>query len=245
MSSGGRSPATTSAYTELLARLTAGMFKPGSRLPGERALAESLGVSRATLRIGLNRLADEDWLVPSSKRGWYVRASVVGEPPNTLQSFTEMALARGMTPRSHVLEKTVRAITFDEAKSLQTPADAQAVELVRVRYLDDVPICHDRTVLVLARAKGIDAADMEDRSLYEFLSSVSGVQIARSLYSVRSDLMGTTLAPILGVEATDPALIAEELTYDRGGLPILRATLTYRADSYRFQADLLRPISAG
>ncbi|HEY0246861.1 MAG TPA: GntR family transcriptional regulator [Gryllotalpicola sp.] len=242
MSSGSASQAATSAYTELLTRLTAGVFRPGTRLPGERALAESLGISRTTLRFGLNRLAEEGWLVPSNKRGWYVRTSFVGEPPNTLQSFTEMAAARGMAVRSQVLSRLVRPVAFDEAKSLQMPTDANVVELVRVRYLDEVPVCHDRTVLVQSRAKGIDTADMEDRSLYEFLDRESGVEIFRSLYSVRADLMGPALAPVLGVDAADPALVAEELTFDTSGVPILRATLTYRADSYRFQADLLRPV---
>lgn len=242
MSIGGASQAATSAYAELLTRLTAGVFRPGSRLPGERALAESLGVSRTTLRFGLNRLAEEGWLVSSNKRGWYVRASFIGEPPNTLQSFTEMAAARGMTVRSRVLSKIVRPVDFDEAKSLQMSTDANVVELVRVRYLDDTPVCHDRTVLVLSRAKGIDGADMEDRSLYEFLDRVSGVEIFRSLYSVRADLMGPVLAPMLQSGPADPALVAEELTFDKSGVPILRATLTYRADSYRFQADLLRSV---
>ncbi|MCX7522982.1 GntR family transcriptional regulator [Microbacterium sp. STN6] len=239
MSSGG-SPAAANAYRELLARLGAGEFKPGSRLPGERALAASLGISRVTLRQSLNDLAAEGWVVPSYKRGWYVRQNVVGEPPNTLLSFSEMAAARGLAVTSHMLSFGTRPVQFDEANSLQLPTNANVVEFTRVRFLDGVPVCHDRTVIAVTRAPGIEHADLENRSLYEYLRQECGVEILRSSYSVHAALMGVQLAALLQSEPSDPTLIAEELTFDTSGAPILRATLSYRADAYRFQANLVR-----
>lgn len=39
-----------------------GVFPPGTALPGERALAEQLGVTRPTLREAIQRLARDGWL---------------------------------------------------------------------------------------------------------------------------------------------------------------------------------------
>lgn len=236
-------PTATSAYRELLTQLSLGAFKPGSRLPSERELASSLGISRTTLRQSLQTLAEEGLLIASDRRGWFVPKDVVGEPPNTLQSFTEMARAKGLTPTSHVLKQLRRPVQFDEANSLRIPTGSDVLELVRVRSLDGSPVCYDRSVLSLAVAHQLEHADLENQSMYDLLSTECGVEISRSLYSVHADLMGTELAGLLGTSADSPALIAEELTFDRVGTAVLRATLTYRADSYHFQANLLRPSS--
>ena len=51
---------------EALAR---GDFEPGQRLPGEEELAEELGVSRATARLGMRLLQDEGRISIVAGRG--------------------------------------------------------------------------------------------------------------------------------------------------------------------------------
>jgi GntR family transcriptional regulator, negative regulator for fad regulon and positive regulator of fabA len=50
------------AETSLLTAVLDGTFPPGSTLPGERALAAQLGVTRPTLREAIQRLARDGWL---------------------------------------------------------------------------------------------------------------------------------------------------------------------------------------
>lgn len=51
------------AETQLLDSILSGRFPQGSPLPAERVLAESLGVTRPTLRETLQRLSREGWVV--------------------------------------------------------------------------------------------------------------------------------------------------------------------------------------
>jgi GntR family negative regulator for fad regulon and positive regulator of fabA len=57
-------PQRPAAYAEeaLVTAILDGHYPPGSTLPGERALAAELGVTRPTLRETLQRLACEGWL---------------------------------------------------------------------------------------------------------------------------------------------------------------------------------------
>ena len=57
-------PARPSEHAEsaLVAAILDGKFPPGSTLPGERALAGQLGVTRPTLREAIQRLARDGWL---------------------------------------------------------------------------------------------------------------------------------------------------------------------------------------
>lgn len=49
-------------YTQLIKAILNGFYPPGSYLPGERQLAETLGVTRPTLREVMQRLAADGWL---------------------------------------------------------------------------------------------------------------------------------------------------------------------------------------
>lgn len=236
-------PATAvgEAYRKLSDSLRRRAFPPGTRLPGERDLALSVGVSRATLRQALGRLAEEGQLDRSAQRGWFVPRQTVGEPPSTLQSFTEMARSRGLTPGARVLHQGVRPAAFDEARRLHVAPAAKVVELRRLRTMDAVPVCVDTSVVVLARVPALAEADMTDRSLYDTIEQISDVRIARSSYTVRADACDEATATLLEIEPGAPILIGDEVTYDVYGAAILAGTMSYRADAYRFEADLFRP----
>lgn len=232
--------AVAEAYRKLSDLLRRSSFPPGSRLPGERELATRVGVSRVTLRKALDLLADRGLLDRSPKRGWFVPPHVVGEPPSTLQSFSEMARARGLTPGAAVLGSKERQATFEEAGTLRIAPAASVLELSRLRTLDRVPVCVDVSVVVLAKVPLLASTDMTDRSLYETIEELSDVRIERSSYTLRADACGQQLADLLRIEPGSPILIGEELTYLTDGSPILSGTMSYRADAYRFQADLFR-----
>ena len=165
---------------------------------------------------------------------------VVGEPPSTLQSFSEMARERGLAPGAKVLSARERPATFEEATRLRVAPAASVLELTRLRTLDGVPVCVDVSVVVLAKVPLLASTDMTDRSLYETIEELSEVRIERSSYSVRADACGQQFADLLLIPAGAPILIGEELTYLTDGSPILAGTMSYRADAYRFQADLFR-----
>jgi GntR family transcriptional regulator len=86
------------------------------------------------------------------------------------------------------------------------------------------------------------ATDMTDRSLYEAIEELSEVRIERSSYTLRADSSGSHLADLLQIPVGSPILVGEELTYLTDGAPILEGTMSYRADAYRFEADLYRRV---
>lgn len=234
--------AVTHAYSRLADALRRGAYPRGTRLPGERDLATQLGISRSTLRLALGRLEQERQLDRSSQRGWFVPQEVVGEPPSVLQSFTEMARARGLRPTAHVLSARRRGATFEEADRLKVAPSADVLELRRVRSMDDVPICLDTTVLVGARVEPMLGVDLEDRSLYLVLEEMCGVVLARSSYSLQAGAAGREAARLLAIDEGAPVLMGQEVTYDTDEVPVLVSDTTYRGDAYRFQADLYRPV---
>ena len=233
--------ASGQTYRQLADALRHGVFAPGSRLPAERALATRFGVSRMTLRNALNRLADEGVLESVVGSGWFVTPQVVGEPPSVLQTFTEMARARGLRPTSRIVTQRVRPARLVEAEQLRTAPASAVLELVRLRGMDDTAICLDAAVLPVSVAGPLVDADLADRSLYAELEEHCGVRIERSSFSVRAEVADRQLAAQLEVEVGWPVLVGQEVGYDGSGQPVLLGQTQYRGDAYRFQADLFRP----
>lgn len=225
---------------EALAReIERGRLPAGSRLPPERALSEHFGVSRVTLRRALDELARVG-VVARSGSGWSVAEAVIGEPPNVLMSFSEMAVSRGLTPGGRVLDRRTRAATIDEAEALGLAPGAPLFELERLRSMDDMPILIDRTRIPLSLAPRLDEADLEGASLYSVLEERYDMRPSRARLTVEAVAADERSAALLGLAVGQPLLRCQQQTEDETGRQIELSEMVYRGDRYRFEATLQR-----
>jgi GntR family transcriptional regulator len=212
---------------------------PGSRLPPERALAQHFEVSRVTLRRALAEL-ERSGVVERDGSGWSVTGPRVGEPPNALMSFSEMAAARGLTPGARVLDRSERPATIDEAEELGLAPGAPLFELERLRTMDDVPILIDRTVIPLAIVPGIATEELEGASLYVVLEERFGIRPTRARFEIEAVPADERRARLLELQPGEPLLRCRQRTEDAAGRPIELCEMVYRHDRYRFRATLVR-----
>ncbi len=217
---------------------------PGSPLPPERALAEHFGVSRVTMRRALAELERAGVVVRGPSGGWLVAGTQVGEPPNQLMSFSEMAAARGLRPSAEVLRAHVRPATLDEAEALGLAPGADLFELERLRRMDGVPILVDRTRVPLSLAPGLPEVDFSSASLYAVLEERYGIRPTRARFAVEAVAADPRTAELLGLPPGGPVLRCEQVTADERGRTIELCEMRYRGDRYRFRATLVRAGSA-
>lgn len=224
---------------QLVGEIERGRHPVGSRLPPERALAEHFGVSRVTLRRALNELARAGVVARSGTR-WELASSAVGEPPNMLMSFSEMARSRGLRPGGRVLDRHTRPATMDEAEMLGLAPGAPLFELERLRSMDQVPILIDRTRIPLSIAPRIDDVELGERSLYDVLEERYGVRPTRAQFTVEAIAADERRAQLLGLQAGQPLLRCLQQTEDQVGRQVEICEMVYRGDRYRFRATLRR-----
>lgn len=228
------------AYRSVLTSVERGLYPAGRRLPSERQLSEDLGVSRSSLRSALLQLASEGVVQNSAQRGWFARSDPLGEPPSTLQSFTEMAEARGLRATSRILSVEERSAELDESERLRIAPASPVLQIVRLRGMNDTAVCVDTAVLSLPMAAPLLELDLEDKSLYELLRQHCGVNVHRSAYAIRARAATARVAALLGVPVGSPLLVGRETTYTTDGRPVNVGCAQYRGDAYEFQADLFR-----
>jgi GntR family transcriptional regulator len=229
------------ALAEEIAR---GRSGPGSLLPPERALAEHFGVSRVTLRRALAELERAGVVTRAGSR-WAVAGSPIGEPPNALMSFSEMAATRGLAATATVLGVGVRPATLDEADTLGLAPGAALFELERLRAMDGVPILIDRSSLPAALVPGLEEVDFTTSSLYDVVEARFGIRPTRARFTVEAVAADERRAALLDLEPGRPLLRCRQLTEDQAGRPVESCEMHYRGDRYRFRATLLRSGTSG
>ncbi len=151
-------PARPSEHAEssLVEAILDGRFPPGSILPGERQLAEQLGVTRPTLREAIQRLARDGWLTVAhgkpteindywSEGGLNVLSKLVEHrshlPPDFVRRLLEVRLH--LAPAYSRAAVACAAAEVSEFLSAAPTADDNPAEFARFDWL----LHHRLTVL--------------------------------------------------------------------------------------------------
>lgn len=216
---------------------------PKDRLPTERELSETLGVSRLTIRRALSQLAEEGLVYRVQGAGTFVASPTIRKG-ESLTSFTEDMKARGLKPSAFLLlaEETVAGAY--QSWNLEVSPGEPLFHLRRLRLADDVPMCLEDVHIVRKVAPDLLDQPLEG-SLYDLLSTTYQVHVDRVVQSVNVTVLDASDARELAVPALAPAFSVERVTYDRKGRSIELAKSLYRGDRYSFDRTLRRlpPVS--
>jgi DNA-binding FadR family transcriptional regulator len=116
---------------QLRSLMTAGEFKPGSRLPAERDLAKQLGVSRPSVREALIALEVEGWVEVRTGSGVYVLERSGGMNGNERKippaEWGPLELIRAR----RVIEGEIASLTATQAKRKHIQAIRDAIDLMQ------------------------------------------------------------------------------------------------------------------
>nr|WP_041039934.1 FadR/GntR family transcriptional regulator [Paramagnetospirillum magnetotacticum] len=111
----------------ILARIASGEWGPGHRLPGERQLAEDMGVSRVSIRAALQSLKTQGLLDAVQGGGTRVIASSAAMDPGILE------LVRVSRDNLHDLaEIRANLETWAVGRAARNRSDADLAELARI-----------------------------------------------------------------------------------------------------------------
>lgn len=217
--------------------------EPSAVLPSERNLAESLGVSRMTVRAGI-KLLERDGLLRSIPGAGTVVIAPHMSKGAALTSFTEDARARGWVPGSRVIESFAEAADLETAADLGIEPGDQVYVISRVRLADDAPLCVERIQLPAAYVPGLIDLDLEC-SLYALLATRYDISISRHDRRIRAVNIDAANAELLGVQPRAATLYVAQLGYDQNGRAVERGQSVYRGDRYDFVTRSFTPHMAG
>jgi GntR family transcriptional regulator len=237
----------------LVADIEAAGAADGGRLPSERRLAATYGVSRDTVRRALKVLQERGLAVPSSTRGWFVirepssgrgpsgYGSREATPRRSVRGFADYAASLSLRAESRVLSTEVRLATLAEADLMRIAPGAPVFDMVRLRLLDGLLVAHEHNRLPLRLCPELAHADFDQESLYAVLRRASPPQVpVRADYSVTAQVPTPERRRLLDLDEDSavPLLVATQLSFNQEDRPLEYTVAAYRSDRYLFTASI-------
>ncbi|KZE15928.1 MULTISPECIES: GntR family transcriptional regulator [Sphingomonas] len=210
-----------------------GGIVPGGALPSERDLSEMAGLSRVTVRKGIQQLIDEGIVVRKQGSGTFVAPRIEARGAR-LTSFSDDARSRGEAPGVVWIYKSYALPTEEEAHALAVAPDTRVARLGRVRLSGGDPLAIEHAVVPAEFMP--DLAQLQD-SLYEALEA-HGFRPVGGTQRVRASLATATEAGILSIEQQSEVLRIERCTRLSDGRIVEFTRSVYRGDRYEFVTEL-------
>lgn len=221
--------------------ISAGEFKSGDALPSEADLFRIFGVSRTTARSSLDKLEQEGLIVRRSGRGSIVLEPRVEQPLNLLGGFSEDMRRRGLVPSYQTLSADFAYSPTEVREALEIGSRRKAYRIRRLLKANNSLMASSISWLSPTILKGHEPpgiAELDGGSLYVWLEVECSVRLFGGQEIIEAQGASQEIAALLEIEVGTPVLVATRTSRDETGRPVEQATITYRADRYRFRLDL-------
>lgn len=206
----------------LLERIRSGVYSPGSRIPSESELSDELGVSRATVRSVLAKLAANGFIIRKQGDGTYVNEHVRRASAHfgNLWDLTELIAGNGYNPSIRLISMTKRPATKKEVLVLALDAGEELICLRRLFQADQrAVILADNVIPASLLREPMDNLD-GGMHIREIFDQYFHQKIAFVLTDIRSTMLDTEAREYLGGEAGRPILQLQTTFYEKNNLPI-------------------------
>jgi GntR family transcriptional regulator len=218
----------------LRTRINDGTYRQDEQIPSEHELVDAFGVSRITVRQALNDLHKEGLLYKIHGKGTFVSRTKAVQKLSRLEGFGEAMAALGHETHSRVLGHRVVRPGYSIASRLALPAEAELMEIRRVRCLNRAPLSLDVTYVPLEIGRRLVRADLQRRDIFLILENDYGYRLDRAELRIEATLADSVMAEALVVPEGAPVLRIERLTFAQGGKPIDFENLYYRGDAFQY-----------
>jgi GntR family transcriptional regulator len=198
----------------LRGRIREGVYAPGDRIPSENELSEELGVSRATIRTVLAKLAVNGLILRKQGDGTYVNARVekIRAHLGNVWDFICLIESNGFSPSIQFISSEVRAATDEEAFMLSIKPGEKLLSLRRLFHADDKPVILTHNIFPVSLLRV--PVDELDGSLHirDILQNYFHQEIAFVITDIHATLAGEEVSNMLNA-SPDKVVLALDVSF--------------------------------
>lgn len=210
-------------------RIRRKIYKPGNKLPTEIGLTAEFGVSRATVRTVLTRLANEGLIIRRQGAGTYVNQRV-GEVNSLggLLDYGRLITESGYKPTIQPISMVQRGATIEEASHLNVKPNEPIWVLMRLFLADERPFILATNLIPQAFFVAGDGFYDGRLPLHNFLQQYCQQSISYAIYEISPILADDeNIVHLLGCRPRQPLLQFATTFYNASDVPIVWGHSTY------------------
>ncbi len=218
----------------LLGQIEAGQLVPGSRLPSERELSETLGVNRMTLRQALSVLENQGLVERRQGNGTYIAKPKIERETSQLIPFSKDMQQHGYIPSGKIIMLEQHLADVSVAKPLQIAISTPVYYIHRLRLINNEPVMLEKFTLPVHQFPHFEQYNLETRSLYEVMEAEYNIVVSRAEQSFEAVTVTEQEAKWLNIKPNTPLIMERRLGFDQNDRPVEYAKDVYRGDRFKF-----------
>lgn len=208
-----------------------GKFSVGEKIPSEFELSDTYNISRSTVRKAISVLVDENLLVKAHGKGTFVASNHSNPNKASFLSYTDNVKAMGKTLTTKLLQLTHQHPTEKQKEFFNLNSDDSILEIVRLRFIDDIPICIE-TCWFSPEYNSLEDKNLNG-SLYTILqkdyniTSINGSKTVELCYASEEE------SELLNVPRGSALMLVEDTAYN-GQSPLHISKQVLRGDKFKY-----------
>jgi GntR family transcriptional regulator len=214
---------------------------PGDRLPPERELAATLGISRPTLRRALEQLEAAGRIERRQGSGTYLAEPRVELDVRVLVSFARGILGGSLVPGTRLVASERIPADRAVAHRLGVARGEPVVRLARLRTADGLPVVLECSWVPESVAPGLERVELDSHPLHELLSERYGVRVRHAEQELVPGFAELPADAPLGCRAGTPLMIVRRRTFDDADATVEISEDRYLSGRARFRSDAFVP----
>lgn len=229
---------------QLRHQIASGEYPIGTKIPTENKLAQSLGVSRPTVRHALDLLTAEERLVRVKGSGTFVaQPKLVHESTSFVTSYREESRKKNRILHTQVICLQTEKAGERIGAALKINSFDIVTRLTRIRHLENMynnaPVVYTTVYVPLNLFPEMPHLDFTDISFYDALDSkeLSVVHASRKLEIV---MPPAKVAASLGITPFEPTAYITSIGYTKDKLVAEYTESYYPASRSSFQIEINR-----
>lgn len=215
--------------------IEAGRLQPGDSTPSESQLCERYGISRMTVRQGLNLLGDAGYIYSVPGKGSFVTAPRLDRMSI---EFREGVLADGRRLQPRLIEIASVQVPADAAQNLGVPPETPVIEFRRLSSLEGTPVAFEQKYVPYDTAPSLTEHESRYAAFPELVARMCQIHLVKVRVALSTGRGSVRAADLLGLSRYGGmALIVEQTVLDREDAVLGWGRTYCLPDHYRLEAE--------